>query len=400
MLYKKDFPIFDHHKKLHYLDHAATSHKPYAVIEGMKAFYEEVNGSPHRGAHDLSISATEIYSRGRQRVKKFINAPEDGTLVFTKNTTEAINLLATSFLRKKLGPGDEILLSITNHHSNILPYQRLAKTTGAKLVYMYCDDKGIIPETELDKVNARTKVMAVPYISNGIGVRHDVKKMFAACDRVGAYKVLDGAQGVGHEALDVQALNADFLAFSGHKMYGPQGIGVLYGPMDLLDEFDPFLLGGDMIEYVTEQEATYADLPERLEAGTQNVAGVQGLMHSIDYIESIGIETIKAHEETCIKSAYKALKALDFVEVYGPEALKDRGGLITFNVKDVHPHDVASILNSRHVAIRGGHHCCQPLMSHMNLPSTCRVSFGIYTTEEDIDCLVEALKEVNRIFHG
>jgi len=400
MLYKKDFPIFDNYKELHYLDHAATSHKPASVIEGLKSFYENSNGSPHRGAHNLSIEATEIYQNARMKVKDFLNAETEKSIVFTKNTTEAINLLAMSFLEKELTSEDEILLSITNHHSNILPYQRLAKLTGAKLKYMYCDDQGLILDKELDKINEKTKVVAIPYISNGIGTRHNVDEIFKRADEVAAYKVLDAAQGVGHEVIDIQKLQADFLVFSGHKMYAPQGIGVLYGRLDLLEKFDPFLMGGDMIEYVTEEDSSYADVPERLEAGTQNVAAVKGLSLSIDYINSIGLENIQKHEIDCINKTYNALSALDFIDVYGPSDLTKRGGLITFNVKDVHPHDVSSILNNRHVAIRGGHHCCQPLMHHMKLPSTCRVSFGIYTTDEDIQELVEGLKEVNSIFHG
>jgi len=399
MLYKNDFPVFNHHKNLYYLDHAATSHKPQVVIDGMKQFYETVNGSPHRGAHDLSIQATEIYDQARSVVNDFINGEDPKSVVFTKNATEALNLISYSYLENIIEAGDEIVLSITNHHSNVLPYQRLVRKRGAKLVYLYSDDQGLIPKSELDKINIKTKVVALPLISNGIGVRHRVKDIFTRATSVGAVKILDAAQAVGHEPVDVQVLEPDLMVFSGHKMYGPQGIGVLYGRGEILNQFHPFLMGGDMIEYVTEQESTYAPVPERLEAGTQNVAGVYGLTLAIKYIQEIGINRIEAHEKAILQKAYDALSALDYVEVYGPQSIEDRGGLITFNVKDVHPHDVSSILNSHHVAIRGGHHCCQPLMKYMNLPSTCRVSFGIYSDQEDLDQLLVGLEEVRKIFH-
>lgn len=399
MLYRDQFPIYKNQKQLHYLDHAATSLKPLSVIEAMKDFYERVGASPNRGAYDLSVEATNIYDQGRKKIANFIGCKNSKSLVFTKNTTEAINILARSFLKYRLNPGDEIVLSITNHHSNILPFQWLKNECGITLKYLYCDEYGQIPKEALATITEKTKVVSIPYISNGIGVKHDVQAIFKKADEVGAFKILDSAQGVGHEPVDVQVLDPDFMVFSGHKMYGPQGIGVLYGKEKWLKVLKPFLLGGDMIEYVSEQDFSLAELPKFLEAGTQNVCGVKGLVKAVEFIEAIGLETIASYEKTLIQKAYEQLKLLDFVEIYGPVDLQQRGGLITFNVKDVHPHDVASILNDHHVAIRGGHHCCQPLMTYMKTGSTCRVSFGIYSTEEDIEALVQGLKEVYKIFY-
>jgi cysteine desulfurase/selenocysteine lyase len=399
MLYKDSFPIFKTHPKLHYLDHAATSHKPASVIEGIRDFYEQVAGSPHRGAYDLSTQATALYQEGRKKVADFIGSNKADTIVFTKNTTEAINMIARSFLKDYLRAGDEIVLSITNHHSNILPFQWLKNEVGALIQYLYCDSRGQIPQEALDTITEKTKVVAIPYISNGIGVKHDVEAIFKRADEVGAIKILDVAQGVGHEAIDINLLNPDFMVFSGHKMYGPQGIGVLYGKMKWLKVFKPFLLGGDMIEYVTEQDFTLAETPKFLEAGTQNVSGVIGLTKAIEFIEAIGIKNIEAYEKKLVKKAYELLKTLDFVEVYGPVDFNQRGGLITFNVKAIHPHDVTSLLNGHHVAIRGGHHCCQPLMTYMKTASTCRASFGIYNTQADLEVFIQGLKEVYKIFY-
>lgn len=397
MSYKDDFPLLKHHPDLIYLDSAATSQKPKVVIDALQAFYEFANGSPHRGAHTLSIEATKIYQEGREKVQRFIGAERPEEIIFTKNATEALNLLAYGYVMKHLKSHHNIVLSITNHHSNILPFQRLCQQIGAELRYMYCDDNGHIAESEWMKIDDKTLMVSIPYISNGIGVKHNIKGIFDRAASFQVLKVLDIAQAVGHELIDVQALGADVVVFSGHKMYGPQGIGVLYGQYDVLDEFEPFLMGGDMIEYVEEQQATFAALPEKLEAGTQNVAGVLGLSVAIDYIEHIGLQKMIHHEKMLTNYAYDALTKLDFVTVYGD---RERGALITFNVLDIHPHDVATLLDNRHIAIRAGHHCCQPLMKYLQQPSTCRISFSILNEEKDVDALIVALKEAKDVFYG
>lgn len=397
MLYKGDFPIFDKRPELIYLDNAATSQKPKVVIDALKDFYENYNGSPHRGAHQLSVDATRIYNEGREKVKSFIHADRKEEIIFTRNATEALNLIAYGYVADRLESHHNIVLSITNHHSNIIPFQRLSQKTGAELRYMYCDENGHIMEDELSKIDEHTLLVSMPMISNGLGVKHDVKAIFDKAAELGAIKVLDIAQGVGHEDVDIKALDADLAVFSGHKMFAPQGIGVLYGKFDLLNSFEPFLTGGDMIEYVEEQQTTYADLPERLEAGTQNVAGVLGLKTAIEYIEEIGLDQISSYENELTSYAFKALSSLSYVTVYGDEK---RGSLVTFNVEGVHPHDVASLLDFKGIAIRAGHHCCQPLMKYLNHPATCRVSMSIFNTKEDIDQLVIALESVKEVFNG
>ncbi|MCH4885979.1 cysteine desulfurase [Acidaminobacter sp. JC074] len=396
MLYKKDFEIFNNHPDLIYLDNAATSQKPNQVIDAISDYYKSGNGSPHRGAHHLSVVSTQIYNEGRRAVRDFIHASRDEEIIFTRNATEALNLIAYAYVKDHLKEDHNIVLSITNHHSNIIPFQRLCHQVGAELRYLYCDENGHILEDQYEKIDENTFLVSIPMISNGIGVKHDVKSVFDRADMFGVLKLLDAAQAVGHEHVDVKELNADLLVFSGHKMFAPQGIGVLYGKFDLLNKFQPFLSGGDMIEYVEEQTTTYADLPERLEAGTQNVEGVLGLKKAIDYINDLGLDRINKHEALITSYAYETLKALDYIEVYGDDK---RGSLVTFNVKEVHPHDVASILDSHHVAIRAGHHCCQPLMKYLNHPSTCRASFSLFNTKEDVDKLVMALEAVKEVFY-
>lgn len=392
MLYKNDFPIYETYPELVYLDHAATSHKPKLVLDGIYDYYTKSNGSPHRGAHDLSIKSTTLYDNGRAVIKDFIHAPKDSEVVFVRNATEGLNMVAESFepLKSKVG---NIVIAITNHHSNILPFQN----TVHELRYMYCDDEGYILKEELDKIDDETILVSVPYISNGIGVKHDIKTIIDKTHKVGATFLLDAAQAVGHEYVNVTQLDVDLMVFSGHKMYAPQGIGVVYGKRDILNIFRPFLTGGDMIEYVTEQSSTYAPVPERLEAGTQNVAGVVGLIKAIEYINEVGIEEIEKLERQITTYAYEQLSKLDFLDIYGPK--KDRGALITFNVKDVHPHDVSSILDTHHIAIRAGHHCCQPLMQFMGLNSTCRASFNFLNTKKDVDLLIKGLEAVKAVFY-
>lgn len=399
MSYKKDFPIFEAHENLVYLDNAATSQKPWLVIDALGDYYKTDNGSPHRGAHLLSIRSTQIYNAGRVQVKKFIQADDTKEIIFTRNATESLNLIAYGYIEKNLEAHQNIVLSITNHHSNILPFQRLCNKVGAELRYLYCDAEGKIPHSEFKKIDNNTLLVSVPLISNGIGVKHNIKAIFDIADGHGAIKLLDVAQAVGHENVSVKLLRPDMMVFSGHKMFAPQGIGVLYAKLEILEAFEPFLSGGDMIEYVEEQQCTYADLPERLEAGTQNVSGVLGLMKAIEYIDKIGISNIKSTEQSITSYAYQKLSELDYVEVYGPKDIKDRGALITFNVKEVHPHDVSSILDHYGIAIRAGHHCCQPLMHYMKTASTCRASFSLFNTKSDVDALIDALESVKAVFY-
>ncbi len=383
---------------LYYLDNAATTLKPQAVIERLAKYYAEQNGSPHRGAHRLSILSTQLYDQAKVTVANFVAAGSDDKVVFTRGTTEALNLVAAALPDNFLQKGDNIVITITSHHSNILPWQRLAKRTGAELHYLYCDQSGQIAEAELAKINDCTKVVSLPYVVNGIGAIHPVKEVVKRASAVGALSIVDAAQAVGHIAVNFNDIGCDFLAFSGHKIYGPQGIGVLVAKNGALEKLNPFNLGGDMIEYVTEQSATFAEIPTRFEAGTQNVAGAVGLAAAIDWLAELGFDNVYQHNQLITDQLYAMLVARHDIEVYGPPAGQPRGSLVTFNVKDVHPHDVATILDSCNVAIRAGHHCCQPLMAYLKTQATCRASVGVYNTAEDIAALSFALDKVQEVF--
>ena len=401
--YKSLFPIFTQHPALIYLDHAATSQKPATVIERMRQYLEESNGSPHRGAHLLSVEATRQYDYGRGRVAEFIKATRQEEIIFTKNATEALNLIAFSYGLNKLECGDEIVIAITAHHSNIVPWQMVAKKTGAVIKYLYIDTEGDFLPGELDKISTKTKIVTFPWISNGLGCIHDVRSLIKKAHEMGAIAIVDAAQAIGHLHVDVVALDADFLVFSGHKMYGPTGIGVLYGKYDLLNAMPPFLTGGDMIEYVEEQVTTFAEVPERFEAGTQHVEGVVGLVAAIDFIESIGIDKIREKESRIARYAMKKLAELPYIKLIGPREGSDRGSLIAFEVEGIHPHDMASLLDQKGIAIRAGHHCTQPMMKYLGITATCRVSFSVYNYVEEIDALVVAIKYTREVFgyvHG
>ncbi|HAS74499.1 MAG TPA: cysteine desulfurase [Clostridiales bacterium UBA8960] len=396
--HKSDFPIFTSHPSLIYLDHAATSQKPQMVITRMSQYLEESNGSPHRGAHLLSVEATRQYDYGRARVAEFINASRPEEIVFTKNATEALNLIAYSYGRSFLSEGDEIVIAITSHHSNIVPWQMLAKEKGARVVYLYIDSEGEFLPGEFDKIGARTKIVTFPWVSNGLGCIHDVEALIQKAHEQGAVAIVDAAQAIGHMHVDVKRLDADFLVFSGHKMYGPTGVGVLYGKHGLLDAMPPFLMGGDMIEYVEEQSTTFAQVPERFEAGTQHVEGVVGLIAAIDFITLVGVDHIKEKEQRIAKYAVRKLSELPFIKVLGPSVDRERGALVAFEVEGIHPHDVASLLDSRGIAIRAGHHCTQPMMKFLGLSASCRASFSIYNYVEEVDALVDALIYVREVF--
>ena len=397
MDYKKKFPIFIEHD-VHYLDTAATSQKPQEVIDSIVEYYENYNGNPGRGSHALSIESSGIVNSSRITVKDFINAREKEEVIFTKNTTEAINLLAYSYGLEFINEGDEIILGISNHHANIVPWQFVASKKKAKLKYVHLDKNG---QFDLDdfqyKLTEKTKIVAVSAVVNVTGVIQPIKEIIEHAHLKGALVLIDAAQSVLHFGHDVQELDADFLVFSGHKIFAPMGVGVLYGKRKLLEGIPPFLYGGDMIEFVTEQESTYAPIPNKFEGGTPNVEAIYGLQKAIEFINKIGYDAINKIERELDLQALFEIGKLGFVELYHADNI-DRVGVIAFNVKGVHSHDVAFILDSYGVAVRSGHHCAQPLMNYLNVPSCCRASFSIYNTHEDIYKLIEALKKVKEVF--
>ena len=400
--YLQDFPILQtkmNGRPIVYLDNGATTQKPEAVIKAVADYCTYCNANPHRGAYELSVKATDIYETARVRTQKFIGAARPEEIVFTKNATEALNLVAYSYGRANIREGDEIVITISEHHSNIVPWQFVAKARGATLKYIYlAEDGNLSAEDIAEQITEKTKIVAVTHVSNVLGLVNDVRTIADRTHAVGAVIVVDGSQSVPHIAVDVQAMDTDFFAFSGHKMLSPMGIGVLYGKYDILDAMPPFLFGGDMIDYVGEQETTFAELPAKFEAGTQNVSGASGLIAAIDYLEKVGFDRIETIERDLISYALPKLRELPFVELYGCDSTRDnKTGIITFNVKDVHPHDVASILDSYGVAIRAGHHCAQPLMRYLGQNATCRASFYLYNTHEDIDRFIEALKKVRGV---
>ena len=400
--YLRDFPIL--HTKMNgrpivYLDNGATTQKPEAVIKAVADYCTYCNANPHRGAYELSVKATDIYETARVRTQQFIGAARPEEIIFTKNATEALNLVAYSYGRTNIREGDEIVITISEHHSNIVPWQFVAKARGATLKYIYLEEDGNLSAADIaEKITEKTKIVAVTHVSNVLGLVNDVRTIADRAHAVGAVIIVDGSQSVPHIAVDVQEMDADFFAFSGHKMLSPMGIGVLYGKYDVLDAMPPFLFGGDMIDYVGEQDTTFAELPAKFEAGTQNVSGASGLIAAIDYLERVGFDRIETIERDLISYALPKLYELPFVELYGCDSARDnKTGIITFNVKDVHPHDVASILDSYGVAIRAGHHCAQPLMRYLGQNATCRASFYLYNTHDDIDQFIDALKKVRGV---
>ncbi|MBR2787204.1 MAG: cysteine desulfurase [Clostridia bacterium] len=395
---KKDFPILKN-RNMVYLDSGATTHKPTQVLNAMEEYYKNYNANPHRGAYSLSIEATEAYENTRAKIAKFINARSSEEIIFCKNATEGLNLVAYSYGMENLSKGDEVVISIMEHHSNLVPWQRVAKHTGAELCYMYINDEFELSDKEIEsKITNRTKVVGITHVSNVLGTVNNVEKIIKLAHKNGAVVVLDVSQSIPHIRIDVQKLDADFLVFSGHKMLAPLGIGILYGKKELLNKMPPFLMGGDMIEYVYEQDTTFAPLPNKFEAGTQNVGGVLGLGAAIDYIENIGYENIKEIESDVVSYAREKLAELDFITLYMTPNEENHQGVISFNINGVHPHDVASILDNYGVCVRSGNHCAQPLLRFLGIDSTCRASFYFYNTREDVDKLVEALKKTYEMF--
>lgn len=394
--FKRDFPLLMQNN-IAYLDSAATTQKPMQVINAISEYYKNANANPHRGAYKLSLESTKVYDEARKKIAKFINAKSENQIVFTRNATESLNLIAYSYGLNNLGSKDKIVLSIMEHHSNLVPWQYVSRKTGSTLEYMYINKGGELTDEEIDsKIVEGTKIVGITHVSNVLGTINPIEKIIKKAHSVGAISIVDASQSVPHMKIDVQKLDADFLVFSGHKMLAPLGIGVLYAKSELLEKMKPFLFGGDMIEYVYEQNATFAEVPTKYEAGTQNVEGAVGLSAAIDYLNNIGMDKVQTIEKELTKYALEELQKLAFVTIYGFS--NKQAGVISFNVNGVHPHDVASVLDSENVCIRSGNHCAQPLLRFMGLESTCRVSFYIYNTKEDVDRLIDALYKTKKLF--
>ena len=396
--FKKDFPLLMN-RDITYLDSGATTQKPIQVINAIDEYYKNYNANPHRGAYTLSVEATEAYENTRTKISKFINARYREEIIFSKNATESLNLIAYSYGLDNLKKDDEVVISIMEHHSNLVPWQKITKATGSKLKYMYINEQFEIPDEEIEsKITDKTKIVGIAEVSNVLGTINNIKKIIKIAHKKGAIVVVDASQSIPHRKVDVQELDADFLVFSGHKMLAPLGIGVLYGKREILNNMIPFLMGGDMIEYVHEQETTFAPLPNKFEAGTQNVEGVIGLGAAIDYIESIGYDRIQEIENEVVSYARSELSKLEYLDLYMTPNKENHQGVISFNIKGVHPHDVASILDSEGVCVRSGNHCAQPLMRFLGIDSTCRASFYLYNTKEDVDKLVNSLNKAYNMF--
>ena len=399
---RRDFPIFTrtvHEKPLIYLDNAATSQRPQVVIDAITDYYRRYNANVHRAVHTLSHEASVAYEEAHKKAARFVNARSWREIVFTRNATEAINLVAYAWGLYNLQPGDEVLVTIMEHHSNLVPWQMLRELKKIQLTFLDVTDEGRLNLAELPKLlTRRTKLVGIIYASNVLGTINPVGEIIEEAKRVGAVTVIDAAQAAPHIPIDVQALNCDFLAVSGHKMLGPTGIGFLYGRRELLESMHPFLHGGDMISTVTTESVTFNDLPWKFEAGTPNIAGGIGLGAAIEYLAALGLENVYAHEQKLLEYALDKLLQIDGLEIYGPKDIQDRLAVISFNLQGVHPHDVAGILDEAGIAIRSGHHCAQPLMKRLGMDNTARASFYIYNSEDDVDALVDALKTAQKLF--
>lgn len=397
---REQFPILNQSVNGHplvYLDSAATAQKPIRVIEAVKRYYEWDNANAHRGVHTLGSRATDAYEGAREKVARFLNAKSSEEIVFTRGTTTALNLVASSYARSVCKEGDEIVITQMEHHSNLIPWQQAAKATGATLKYIPMQDDGSLAIEDVKAtITDRTKVVSVTYVSNVLGQINPVKEIAEIAHRHGAVMVVDGAQSTPHMKIDVQDLDCDFYAFSGHKMCAPTGIGALYGKKALLNNMEPIEFGGEMIDFVDLYDSTWKDSPLRFEGGTPIIAGAIGLGEAIDFLQEIGMDAIHQHEQELAAYAYDKLSMINGITIYGPD--QGRVGLVTFNLDDVHPHDVATVLDAKGIAIRAGHHCCQPLMKWLEVSSTARASFYLYNTEEDIDALVKGLVETKEYF--
>ena len=399
---REDFPALDqsvHGRPLVYLDNAATSQKPRAVLDALAHYYERDNANVHRGIHELSRRATDAYEGARVKVAGWIGATDASELVWTRGTTEAINLVATAWGLDHLDEGDEILISVLEHHSNIIPWQLLARRTGAKLRYLELDDEGRLILDDLDTLlTERTKLVSISHVSNALGTVNPVREIAKAAHAVGARMFVDGAQGAVHTKVDVRDMDVDFYAFSGHKMCGPTGIGALWARRELLEEMSPYQGGGEMIHLVGREESTWAAVPHKFEAGTPNIAGAVGFGAAVDYLSTIGMDVVAEHERQLLAYAVERVGALEGIEIYGPKSLDERSAVLSFSMDSAHPHDISTVLDAEGVAVRAGHHCAQLVMKHFGVPATARASFYLYNTTEDVDRLVDGLQEVRRIF--
>ena len=393
--YREDFKFFSEYPDLIYFDNAATTQKPNVVLERMIRYYESENANPLRGVYDLSVKATDAYENARARTADFIGAESASEIIFTRNASESLNLIAKSYGEAFLKEGDEIVLTVMEHHSNLLPWQEVGKKTGAKLVFLEPDKTGFISDEEIKaKIKEKTKLVSLAHISNVLGRKNPVEKVIKAAHDVGAVAVIDGAQAVPHTRVNVRELDADFYVFSGHKMLAPMGIGVVYGKKKLLNKMPPFLTGGEMIEYVELDSATYAEVPHKFEAGTVNVGGAVGLHAAMDYLDKVGFDYIEETELRLTKRLLEGMKALPYINIAGSENAEEHNGIITFTIDDVHPHDSASILNDAKICVRAGHHCAQPLMKFLGFNSTLRASLYFYNTEEEVDRFLDSLTKV------
>ena len=396
MNYKDDFPLL-RQSPVAYLDNAATEQRPQAVLEAVDRFYRTANANPLRGLYQLAVDATDAYENARERVRRFVNAASTQEIVFTRNTTEGLNLVAYSYGLSHLRAGDEILVTIAEHHSNLLPWQMVARTTGATLKFLDCEPDGSFPQAAIRAaVTPRTKLAAVGHVSNVTGRTFPVDLLVPLVHANGGVVVLDAAQSAPHCPIDVQKLDVDFLAFSGHKLMAPMGIGALYGKRALLDAMPPFLSGGEMIESVTRTGATYADLPHKFEAGTVNAGGAVGLAVALDYLEQVGPDTVHTRELALTRQAMEGMQAIPGVHILGSDDPADHCGIVSFTVDGVHPHDIAAILDRDQVCIRAGHHCAQPLLAHLGVRSSARASLAFYNTEEDVARLLDSVKDLRR----
>lgn len=392
--YRNDFPLLMQNKII-YIDNAATSQRPQCVIDAEGDYYKNYNANPLRGLYSLSVEATEVYENAREAVRKFIGAEKSNEIIFTRNTTESLNLVAYSYGLSNVKKGDEIVVSIMEHHSDLLPWQMVAKTCGAELKFIECAKDGSIDlEKVKELITSRTKIVAMTQVSNVLGREYPVKEIAKLAHEKGAVMVVDGAQSTPHMRVDVTDLDADFFAFSGHKLLAPMGIGVLYGKEELLEKMPPFLSGGEMIDSVTRTSAVYAELPHKFEAGTVNAAGAAGLKAAIDYIEKVGFDYIGEREIALTSRAIEKMKKIPHVNIIGSENADEHTGIVTFTIDNVHPHDISEILAADGIAVRAGHHCAQPLLTHLGLNSTARASFAFYNTEDEVDKFTDSVATI------
>lgn len=394
--FRKDFPFFSQNpeKGLIYFDNAATTHRPYLVIDAMTHFHATQNANPLRGLYTLSERATKAYEDARSTVADFLGASRPEEIIFTRNTSESLNLVAYTWGMDNIKEGDEIVVSIMEHHSNICPWQMLCKAKGAVLKYMECDQFGNLTETEFEKITPKTKIVSCGHVSNVLGITNPVKKLAEIAHKNGAIMVVDGAQSAPHFKINVQEIGADFYAISGHKFGGPMGIGALYGRYELLDNMSPFLRGGEMIEYVTREDATWAEVPHKFEAGTVNASGAVGMAAAIRYLNAIGLENIEAHCDRLAAMLMEGMKNIPHINLLGNQDPSKHSGIVTFTLDGVHPHDIASLLSDENIAIRAGHHCAQPLGKYLGVQSSARASMYLYNTEDEVQIFLDKISKV------